>query len=151
MSDVIAFTGTRRGLSRSQYQALVEVLSAFPGAPVHNGAAHGADRECLAALTKLGPRNVHYWPSNESQREYAFRWGTDFERHPLGAKFNPMLPPLDRNRRMVEAATVVVACPQGYAEELRSGTWATVRHARRLGRRLVIVWPDGQVTREGEP
>jgi predicted Rossmann fold nucleotide-binding protein DprA/Smf involved in DNA uptake len=34
-------------------------------------------------------------------------------------------------------------------EELRSGTWATVRYARRIGRPITLLFPDGGVLREG--
>ena len=59
------------------------------------------------------------------------------------------LPYLERNRAIVDACDILIACPKGMQEEQRSGTWATVRYARRRDRPIVIVWPDGTVTREG--
>lgn len=58
----------------------------------------------------------------------------------------PVKKPLDRNRDIVEAAEVLIACPDG-PERQRSGTWATIRHALRVGKPVVIVWPDGRVER----
>jgi hypothetical protein len=29
------------------------------------------------------------------------------------------------------------------------GTWATVRYARKAGLPIAIIWPDGEITREG--
>lgn len=52
-------------------------------------------------------------------------------------------PPLERNRDVVDASDVLLACPGGMAEEQRSGTWATIRYARKAGKPVVIVWPDG--------
>ena len=38
-----------------------------------------------------------------------------------------------RNDRLVEACTRLVALPRTSREELRSGTWATIRRARKAG------------------
>jgi hypothetical protein len=40
-----------------------------------------------------------------------------------------------------------LACPRGYTEELRSGTWATIRYARKTGVPYVIIFPDRTVER----
>ena len=45
---------------------------------------------------------------------------------------------LDRNRRLVDAADLLLAVYNG---ERRGGTAATVRYARKLGRRVIIVDP----------
>ena len=29
-------------------------------------------------------------------------------------------------------------------EELRSGTWMTIRYAKKIGKKLVIIWPNGE-------
>lgn len=60
----------------------------------------------------------------------------------------PPLPYLARNRAMVDRAQALVAAPAG-PEEQRSGTWSTIRYARRLGRPVAIVMPDGVVIKEG--
>lgn len=57
-------------------------------------------------------------------------------------RVHPPAPPLVRNERIVLACDRIVACPRG-AEELRSGTWATVRKAREHGKHTLIIWPDG--------
>ena len=57
-------------------------------------------------------------------------------------------PPLDRNRDIVDACDVLIATPKDFVEELRSGTWATVRYARKQRKPLVIVWPNGETTTE---
>ena len=41
--------------------------------------------------------------------------------------------PLDRNTKMVEVSTHQVAFPETQVEELRSGTWSTIRRARKKG------------------
>lgn len=46
---------------------------------------------------------------------------------------------LDRNRRLVFGADLLLAFPRTSAEEQRSGTWATVRAARKLNVETRIV------------
>jgi predicted Rossmann fold nucleotide-binding protein DprA/Smf involved in DNA uptake len=42
----------------------------------------------------------------------------------------------------------LIACPQTLKEEIRSGTWTTVRIARRLGRVIWLVYPNGAIVIE---
>lgn len=56
---------------------------------------------------------------------------------------------LPRNRDIVDATTWLMAAPKG-PEEQRSGTWSTVRYARRLGRSITIVMPDATIIRENQ-
>jgi hypothetical protein len=53
-----------------------------------------------------------------------------------------------RNHDIVDSSDSLIAVVSGYAELLRSGTWATVRYARKLGKPIRIVWPDGSVKEE---
>ncbi len=46
---------------------------------------------------------------------------------------------LDRNRDIVAAVSILIAAPETDIEEQRSGTWATVRYARKKGIPVVIV------------
>lgn len=48
---------------------------------------------------------------------------------------------LERNRRLVESAAIVLAVYNG---ELRGGTAATVRYAQRLGRQLIVLDPGSR-------
>jgi hypothetical protein len=53
------------------------------------------------------------------------------------------LPPLDRNKMMVDDCEALIATPRLMVEELRSGTWSTIRYARKCRKPVHIVWPDG--------
>jgi hypothetical protein len=143
-APVLCFTGARTGLTPAQLAALRVVLAGYavPGAVLHNGCAEGADEACLELADILDGVLV-LWPCNAARRLWAFGFvdGRDYW------SIQPTLPPLERNARMVAAASVVVACPDG-PERTRSGTWSTVREARRMGREVVVVWPSGEVTRE---
>jgi cytosine/uracil/thiamine/allantoin permease len=60
-------------------------------------------------------------------------------------------PYLWRNHQIVDATAALLACPFEFEEQLRSGTWATVRYARTLGRPIRFFWPDGTTTAERAP
>ena len=46
---------------------------------------------------------------------------------------------LERNRRLVESAAVLLAVYNG---EWRGGTAATIRYAQKLGRKLIVLDPS---------
>jgi hypothetical protein len=54
-------------------------------------------------------------------------------------------PYLARNKDVVDSGEVLLAMPHG-EEEQRSGTWSTIRYARKRGKPVVIFWPDGAIT-----
>jgi hypothetical protein len=49
----------------------------------------------------------------------------------------------ERDDDIVAVSEELLACPRGAEEELRSGTWTTVRHALKRGVKVLIIWPDG--------
>jgi len=46
-----------------------------------------------------------------------------------------------RNRDIVDESDMMVACPGG-PEELRSGTWSTIRYAHKQGKEVLILMPE---------
>ena len=57
-------------------------------------------------------------------------------------------PYLDRNKDIVLETQTLVATPAETTEQLRSGTWSTVRYARKLKRPAVLILPDGTIVFE---
>lgn len=56
--------------------------------------------------------------------------------------------PLVRNKLMAYSCNVLIATPKEYNEVIRSGTWATVRYARKYHKRIYLVFPDGSIKEE---
>jgi hypothetical protein len=52
--------------------------------------------------------------------------------------------PLSRNKKIVDDGSRLIACPFTDYEELRSGTWSTIRYAKKIGKPYTIIWPNGQ-------
>lgn len=134
----VAFTGTRRGMSkrqREQVRYTLEVLGVPPGFELHHGDCVGADQDVhgiaqeLAELDGLIVRIVVHPPRNPRLRAYL-----DGDEH------RDALPYLERNRALVDECDCLLACPFEDREQPRGGTWSTVRYARRkLGCRHVAV------------
>lgn len=58
------------------------------------------------------------------------------------------LPYMERNRAIVDASDVLIACPYEIVEPEfgRSGTWSTIRYALTIPNfPVVIIWPNGRV------
>lgn len=141
----VGFTGTQRGLTKEQKVSLGRVLlfdvAGEAAHSFHHGDCVGADEEAHGLASHWGIRIVLHPPDNDAKRAFCVNVRPDLwdEIEVREAK-----PYLLRNREIVDETEVLVACPGG-PEELRSGTWSTVRYARKLGRPVVIVWPDGKV------
>lgn len=134
MSITIGFTGTQKGMTSAQRTSVSKILSTFQRiSEASHGDCIGADEEfhqlCLGKI----PLVIHP-PLNEWKR--AFCKG--------GKKRKKSKPYLERNHNIVDASTVLIATPKEIKEQLRSGTWATIRYARKRGKQIFIVFPNGK-------
>lgn len=147
----IMITGTRRGMTISQWATFGDIvganLSTTEVNEFHDGDCVGADTQAHGTMRMLRDMGVpiimHGHPCNlpgevRAHNEYDVT--------------HDVKPPLVRNRDMVRESDLVIAAPHEYVEQFRgSGTWATIRHARLREKHLVIVWPDGTLLEENAP
>lgn len=128
------FTGTQRGMTAAQQAAVRALLAEAPGAApeCHHGDCIGADADFHRIAVDLGCRVVVHPPDSPAKRA----WCT-------GHEVRPEAPYLVRNHAIVDEVDVLVATPGEEAERLRSGTWATVRYARKRGVPVLRLRPDG--------
>lgn len=139
----VGFTGTREGLTPAQSVALHAFLAEFDGpAEFHHGDCLGADADAHHVAKALRFTLACHPPVDSSLRAFL-----QDECHILYFPEEY----LARNKSIVRSTDLLVACPKGPAEELRSGTWSTVRFARSLLRPLAIIWPSGELTKENFP
>ena len=132
----IGFTGTSSGMTPAQKDTLAKVLPV--NSELHHGDCIGSDAECHV-LARAYHCHVVIHPHNLGKYKKAFCQG-DEER--------PAAHPLTRNNNIVEETSWLIATPKGFIEELRSGTWSTVRRARKRNRKITIIWPDGNMKEE---
>jgi len=141
---ILAVTATRQGLTSAQQQMFISVVRNLvcDSFVFHHGAAIGGDAELayLASGFRQQGKTIRIvaWPSNlASQRSSSAVLASD--------EVKPEMPPLERNVAMIAGADLLLAFPAGFEEEVRSGTWATIRAAERNGIRVTVVWPNGSL------
>ncbi len=131
----ISFTGTQAGMTHAQRATFYVVLARVTGAGdwIHHGDCIGSDAQAHDAAIEYA-LNVHIHPCTIPAKR-AWCQGASL--------MSIALPPLDRNRMMVDDCAELIATPRLMVEELRSGTWATIRYARKCRKPVHIIWPDG--------
>jgi hypothetical protein len=133
---MIGFTGTRNGMTNAQKVTVTQLLQELDAALVGHGDCVGADHEFDEIARFLEIRRVIF-PSNiESMRAHCELRGATQITEPMK--------PLVRNGWIVGASVALIATPKEYQEELRSGTWSTIRRARAAKLTLYLVKPDGK-------
>ena len=132
----LGFTGTQRGTTPDQIFRYLELLVALKPSEMHHGDCIGADDDAwsytlIAGAAGAGSISTHcHPPTNNTKRAYTKNDVT-----------YPPRPYLERNHDIVDACDVLVAAPGEREEQLRSGTWATVRYARKQGKVVYIIYP----------
>lgn len=127
----IGFTGTQRGMPRTQASI---IGSYFHHIELHHGDCIGADEQAHNLAKSNGScRIVIHPPLNSYKR--AWCPNADTVLSPLDY--------LDRNRAIVDRTDLLLAAPGEYEEQLRSGTWATIRYAKKQSKKVIIIYPDG--------
>ncbi len=134
----VGVTATRRGLTAPQAIAIAAWLTRLRHESrawaLHHGDCLGGDVEVADIARTLGYRIVAHPPTASRLRAF---YDSDVSRAPL--------PYLERDRAIVAECDLLIGCPDVAVERDRSGTWYTIRHARAVGRALLVLGPAGQV------
>ena len=145
----VAFSGELE-LSEAEVAMVRRRLAAFERAELYvSGAAFGVDTVAALAAMDLFPDACHRvyvpaaWHNEEAVAELGRRGAEVIEVPASGSRAGSYMA---RNDRMVADCDVLLAFPHHAREELRSGTWATVRRARKARRRVVV-----EALRDGQP
>lgn len=134
----MGFTGTRGGMTNRQKKAFMILLENLDPTEFHHGDCIGADANAhLIADAHAVPIIIHP-PEDSKQRAYCLA------NTPRIMILNPK-PYLERNHDIVDQTDYLVATPRETKEELRSGTWATIRYARKVNKQVIIIYTDGTV------
>jgi hypothetical protein len=138
---IFGFTGTRKGMNKIQLENLdgfyknifyQNTIYRYTIKEFHHGDCIGADDQAAEIFIKV-PHIIHP-PSNPKYR--AFR---------EGHFILPERSYLERNCDIVDAADMLLAASGTNDEQVRSGTWSTIRYAKKVGKSIVIFYPDGTI------
>lgn len=132
-AERIGFTGTRQGMTGEQREVVRRVL--LTASEAHHGDCVGADADFHELASAGGIETTAHPPEDDKLRAFC-----------RADRITDAKSYLERNKDIVDAVDVLVACPKE-AKEPRvkrgSGTWQAIGYAKRTGRRTLIVWPDG--------
>lgn len=132
--SVIGFTGTRNGMTNVQMGTLDSLLRDMQPEVFHHGDCVGADAEA-ATITDLlgwGIRVVCHPPIDEKDRAFT---RADETREPKTY--------FARNRDIVDECDLLIGASFGPTEHSSGGTWYTIRYAQKVGKPVIVIWPDG--------
>jgi hypothetical protein len=126
----IGFTGTQIGMSLHQKEQFVLGMLDLNPTEFHHGDCIGADAEAHDIVREFFPdvKIVAHPPEFSGKR--AFKKCDEY-RMPL--------PYLVRNHIIVDETDFLFGSPKDDIEELRSGTWATIRYSRKLNKQQRIL------------
>ena len=134
----LAITGTRKGVTEAQFDVIKQFIIESDVEVFHNGDCIGVDQQVTLMIQDIAPEIwvVCHPPERIGTRAYGMY---DEIREPRGY--------LQRDQDMVDEADYLWAVTCG-EEVHRSGTWTTVRYARKKGIPITIIMPDGVVIYE---
>lgn len=141
---ILGFTGTRQGMTRKQMEIVKDLVKRLDPDKVVHGDCKGADADFHTLVLNLrgglvsgGTRPfIQIRPSNRNSRAYCE--GADL--------IYPPKEPLDRDMDIARECDHLIATPKGFEEEIRSGTWTTVRYVRKFKNKTIyVVQPDGNI------
>ena len=128
----IGFTGTQIGMTAIQCGLFLGRLRELHPTEFHHGDCIGADWNAHNIIRHHFPgcRVVIHPPIIERKRTFC---AGDFVHEPLDY--------LVRDKNIVNATDLLIAAPKSDVESLRSGTWSTVRYAKKTGKKVILIFP----------
>ena len=150
----LGFTGTSGLTTKEQLDKLRRLLFSLRPTEFHHGDCVGADRDAhFLALShfvlEFGPNvktvPIHIHPPIKNDKR-AFCDLQAYERGlPLAERLYERAEYLERDRNIVSMTDLLIGLPKEAEEQQRGGSWYTIRQARKMGRRLIVVGPDGRI------
>jgi len=129
---IFGFTGSRRGMTQPQEYNLRQQLQR--GDILLHGDCVGADAQAHDIALDSGCLVEIYPPTDVTMRARC-----------VGGIVHPAQDYIARNHAIVDHCGLLIATPLTPEEEQRSGTWATMRYAKRINKRVILLTPDGLV------
>lgn len=134
---IVGFTGTSGEVTDSQAQMLSLIVKGLADDITFalHGDCVGADALFDGLCKSYGIKRMAF-PGTDGHGDSPKRAYCDAD------EVRDPAPYLVRNKAIVDAADVLIACPSGPHKQ-RSGEWSTVRYAAERGVPVTLIWPDG--------
>jgi hypothetical protein len=139
----VGFTGTQKGWTKEQKDSFYRIIDKHDflikpkyWTSFHHGDCIGADWQAHFLIDLMKVPIVIHPPIKEDKRAFCQHY----------TEIRKQKEYLARNKDIVNETDVLIATPKEDKEIVRSGTWSTVRYARKKGKRIIIIYPDGMVS-----
>ena len=132
----IGFTGTQEGMDQNQLKIFGYFMAGlyhhhFSEVRFHHGCCIGSDYDAALLARNLGFFIIGHPPINTIKMQDPV----------IADELRPPREYLDRNMNIVTECSLLIATPKTNAEELRSGTWTTIRYARKQDKPIQYILP----------
>lgn len=130
----LGMTGNRSGLSNEIKKMAKDFLEKNSVSEVHHGDCLGSDTDFHNLCESINIKIIIHPPINKKMRAFC---KSDF-----------ILPEKDyikRNHDIVDDTEMLIAFPSTNKEILRSGTWSTIRYAKKKKRKILIIYPNCEI------
>jgi len=134
----LGITGSRKGMTEKQFNLMKKWVKE------DDSITHFHHGDCIGVDVQTATLIEHYLP-NVWIVSHPSKGNTR-----ANGPAHEIMRPKDytvRDQDIVNASEYLWACPDG-KERVRSGTWTTVRMARKKGLSITIIMPDGEVIYE---
>ena len=132
----IGFTGTRNGMSQKQIDAFKEIIKSIEPDEFHHGMCIGSDKQVHDIAKQKEIKIVGHPPTF---KKFMAECDCDITKKSYDY--------LQRNKNIVNEADILIATPD-CKEKIRSGTWSTIRYARKNNKKIYIIHKNGRVNVE---
>lgn len=127
---IVGFTGSRLDRPKETIDKLRSLLVYWGVTESHHGDCIGFDAQAHDVCNDLGIKIIIHPPTNDTMRAWK-----------ECSLIMPPRPYIQRNKDIVVASQKIIAAPDG-PERTRSGTWSTIRYAKSIGvRGIILPWP----------
>jgi len=127
----IGFTGTQKGMTQHQKEQFVLKMQELIPVEFHHGDCVGADEEAHNIIREFFPNGVIIYVHPPIAISKQANMCGDI--HYAAESY------LKRDKVIVDSTDCLIAAPRSNTEILRSGTWATIRYARKKNKPVFIL------------
>lgn len=133
----VGFTGSRLGMNQLQADIFRTFIIGHDVTEFHHGDCIGADADAHNIIQPYKIPIIIHPPIDTKFRANCKSSLSVFKKGYL-----------ERNQDIVDQTDILIAVPEGFNELVRSGTWYTVRYARKCSKNVYIIFMNGEVKEE---
>jgi len=129
----IGFTGSRHGMNIEQFNEFKQIILSKEIEEFHHGMCVGADKQAHDFIKSEKIKIIGHPPVIKTLI-------ADCECNIYMEEQDY----LDRNKNIVDKTEILIATPNT-EEKIRSGTWSTIRYARKKNKKIYIFYKNGTI------